>query len=147
MIPSMRQLRLSWVRPWTTSYAQTWSLCVGLSLTQDERRFLADADPWGFIVFKRNIDTPGQLRGLVMSQTGILGLAAGILAIPVGVVLSVVMIYVVNKRSFGWTLRMELSPDVLLQAVGLALIGALVAGVYPAWRMSRTSPAAALRGE
>jgi putative ABC transport system permease protein len=57
------------------------------------------------------------------------------------------MIFVVNKRSFGWTLRMEVGPDVVLQAVALALVGALLAGLYPAWRMSRTSPAEALRGE
>ena len=64
-----------------------------------------------------------------------------------GLVLSWVMIYVVNKRSFGWTLRMEVGFDVVLQAVVLALVAALLAGLYPAWRMSRTSPAAALRGE
>ena len=33
------------------------------------------------------------------------------------------------------------------QAVLLAVVGALLAGIYPAWRMSRTSPALALRGE
>ena len=76
-----------------------------------------------------------------------MGLVAGVLAVPMGLVLSWVMIYVVNKRSFGWTLRMEVGPDVLLQAVALALAGAVLAGLYPAWRMSRTSPAAALRGE
>jgi putative ABC transport system permease protein len=53
----------------------------------------------------------------------------------------------VNKRSFGWTLNMQIGPDVLLQAVGLAVVGALLAGLYPAWRMSRASPALALRGE
>jgi len=35
----------------------------------------------------------------------------------------------------------------MLQAVLLALVGALLAGVYPAWRMSRTSPSEALRQE
>jgi len=29
----------------------------------------------------------------------------------------------------------------------LAVAGALLAGLYPAWKMSRTSPALALRGE
>jgi putative ABC transport system permease protein len=53
----------------------------------------------------------------------------------------------VNKRSFGWTLNMEIGPEVLGQAVALAVIGALLAGLYPAWRMSKTSPALALRGE
>jgi len=91
--------------------------------------------------------TPGQLARLVVTQTGLIGLAAGVLAVPMGIALSIVMIFVVNKRSFGWTLNMEVGPEVLLQAVGLALVGAILAGVYPAWKMSRTSPALALRGE
>lgn len=91
--------------------------------------------------------TPGQLGRLVVTQTGLMGLAAGVLAVPMGIALSVVMIFVVNKRSFGWTLNMEIGPEVLLQAVGLALVGALLAGLYPAWKMARTSPALALRGE
>ena len=91
--------------------------------------------------------TPGQLSRLVVTQTSLIGIAAGVLAIPMGLILSVVMIYVVNKRSFGWTLNMEVGPEVLGQAMALAVVGALLAGLYPAWRMSRTSPALALRGE
>ena len=91
--------------------------------------------------------TPGQVWTLVMTQTGLMGLIAGVLAVPMGIVLSVVMIFVINKRSFGWTLDMQIGSDVLAQAVALALAGALLAGLYPAWRMSRTSPAVALRSE
>lgn len=98
-------------------------------------------------VLRANGLTPGQVWTLVTAQTGLMGAVAGVLSVPVGLVLSWVMIHVVNKRSFGWTLRMDVGPDVLVQAVGLALVGALLAGLYPAWRMSRTSPAAALRGE
>jgi putative ABC transport system permease protein len=76
-----------------------------------------------------------------------MGLVAGLLALPVGMVLAVVMIHVVNRRSFGWTVDMEVPPELLLQAVGLALVGALLAGVHPSWRMARTPPAAALREE
>lgn len=39
--------------------------CSGLTLTDDERRLFESADPLGFIVFKRNIDNPDQLRALV----------------------------------------------------------------------------------
>jgi len=38
---------------------------AGLTLTADERTFLRDAEPWGLILFKRNIDTPEQVRRLV----------------------------------------------------------------------------------
>ena len=37
----------------------------GLRLTPDERAFFRDADPFGFILFARNIDTPDQVRALV----------------------------------------------------------------------------------
>ena len=36
----------------------------GLTLTVEERAFLRDAAPWGLILFKRNIDTPAQVRAL-----------------------------------------------------------------------------------
>lgn len=39
--------------------------CAGPVLTPDEERFLADTDPWGLIIFRRNIESPGQVRALV----------------------------------------------------------------------------------
>lgn len=98
-------------------------------------------------VLRANGMTPGQVWGLVTSQTGLMGLVAGVLAVPAGIVLAVVMIFVVNRRSFGWTLQMIVGPEILLQTIALAAAGALLAGLYPAWRMSRTSPALALRSE
>lgn len=98
-------------------------------------------------VLRANGLTPGQVWQLVTSQTLLLGLAAGLLALPVGLLLAVVMIEVVNRRSFGWTLEMSVSPEILLQALVLAVGAAFLAGLYPAWKMSRTSPAEALREE
>lgn len=37
----------------------------GLSLTAEERAFMAETQPWGFILFKRNVDTPAQVAALV----------------------------------------------------------------------------------
>jgi putative ABC transport system permease protein len=91
--------------------------------------------------------TPRQLWGMVLSQTGLMGLTAGLLAIPVGVMLAAVLVFVINKRSFGWTLLFRLDGGLFAQALLLALAAALLAGLYPAWRMSRTSPALALREE
>ena len=98
-------------------------------------------------VLRANGLLPGQVWQLVTAQTGLMGLVAGILAVPAGLVLALVMIFVVNKRSFGWTLQLEVGPEILVQAVLLAIVGSLLAGVYPAWRMSRTPPAMALREE
>jgi putative ABC transport system permease protein len=91
--------------------------------------------------------TPGQVWALVTSQTGFMGLVAGVLALPVGSVLAVVLIFVINRRSFGWTLSLDIAPAHLLQAVLLAVGAALLAAVYPAWRMSTMDVAAALREE
>jgi putative ABC transport system permease protein len=98
-------------------------------------------------VLRANGMTPGQVWKLVTAQTGLMGLAAGLLSIPVGLVLAAIMIFVINQRSFGWSMRMEVSPAILLQALALALGAAILAGLYPAWRMARTSPALALREE
>ncbi|MDH3423684.1 MAG: ABC transporter permease, partial [Gemmatimonadota bacterium] len=110
-----------------------------MALELERSRELGVMRAWGL--------TPGQLWRLVLTQTGLMGLVSGVLAVPMGIVLSIVMIFVVNKRAFGWTLQMQIGPEILLQAVGLALVGALTAGIYPAWRMARTRPALALRGE
>ena len=39
----------------------------GTALTAEERAFLRESDPWGVILFARNVDTPDQLRALVHS--------------------------------------------------------------------------------
>lgn len=38
--------------------------CEGLTLSKSERAFFRDVQPWGFILFKRNVDTPEQVRAL-----------------------------------------------------------------------------------
>jgi putative ABC transport system permease protein len=91
--------------------------------------------------------TPGQLWRLVTQQTGLMGLVAGILSLPVGIIMAAIMIFIINRRSFGWSLQMEISLVTLGQALIVAVVAALLAGCYPAWRMSRTSPAESLREE
>ena len=49
--------------------------CAGRTLSDEERDFFRDVKPWGFIVFKRNIDTPDQVRALVDSLRETVGRA------------------------------------------------------------------------
>lgn len=98
-------------------------------------------------VLRANGLTPRQVWGLVTTQTGLMGVVAGLLSVPVGIALATIMIFVINKRSFGWSLQMQVSSDILGQALLLAIIAALLAGLYPAYKMARTSPAGALRAE
>ncbi|HEX9819516.1 MAG TPA: FtsX-like permease family protein, partial [Methylomirabilota bacterium] len=76
-----------------------------------------------------------------------IGLVSAALALPVGLTLAAIMISVINRRSFGWTLRTEIDPAILLQALAVALLAALAAGLYPAFRMARARPSVALREE
>ena len=45
----------------------------GLTLTADERALFRDADPFGFILFARNIDTPDQVRALTSEMREAVG--------------------------------------------------------------------------
>ncbi len=91
--------------------------------------------------------TRGQLRLLILLQTSLMGVAAGLLAIPLGVAMGNLLIQVINLRSFGWTMPMRLTPDTLASGVVLAWVAAVIAGLYPALRAARTAPAQALREE
>ncbi|MBK1673062.1 ABC transporter permease [Ectothiorhodospira shaposhnikovii] len=89
--------------------------------------------------------TPLQLAGMVTLQSLLLGLAAGLAAIPLGMLMSDVLIEVINQRSFGWSMTRTLPPVVLVEGLLLALTASLLAGAYPGYRMARVRPAEHLR--
>jgi putative ABC transport system permease protein len=91
--------------------------------------------------------TLAEMRRLTFWETGLLGASAGLLALPTGYILAWILIFIINQRSFGWTLRMQIEPVPFVQAFVLAVSAALLAAVYPAWRLSRMQTAEALRGE
>ncbi|MEJ2471798.1 MAG: FtsX-like permease family protein [Desulfuromonadales bacterium] len=98
-------------------------------------------------ILRANGLTPQQLWHLVVCETGIVGFVAGLLALPLGILQALVLILVINQRSFGWSMQISIDPIILLQALVLSLLAALLAGIYPSWRMARTSPALAMRYE
>lgn len=53
--------------------------CAGLELTPAERAFFAEARPWGFILFRRNVDSPDQVRALTAALRESVGRHAPIL--------------------------------------------------------------------
>jgi putative ABC transport system permease protein len=91
--------------------------------------------------------TARELWGLVMVETGLMGSVSGLLAMPTGFILALILIYIINRRSFGWTLQMQVEAGPFVQALVVAVAAALLAGIYPAWRMGRMAAAEALRSE
>jgi len=91
--------------------------------------------------------TTGQLWRLTFLETGLMGLAAGLFSLPTGYVLALVLVYVINLRSFGWTSEMQIDWEVFAQAVAVSVLAAVLAAIYPMRRLLQTSVAAALRQE
>ena len=91
--------------------------------------------------------TRRQLWQLTLFETGLMGGVAGLLAMPTGYILAWILIYVINLRSFGWTLQMFLQPSYFLNALGVAIIAALLAGVAPSLRLNQMVIASAIRSD
>src|SRR5690606_2241651 len=90
---------------------------------------------------------PGQLGALVLTQTALLGAAAAVAAVPLGTALAALLVHVINRRSFGWSMDFVLAGGPLVGGAALALGAALLAGAYPAWRLGRAELGRALREE
>jgi putative ABC transport system permease protein len=73
-----------------------------------------------------------QIRKLILIEAGLIGLLANVAGLALGIVLSLLLIFVINKQSFGWTIRFHWPVAVLLGALSLVYIATVLAGFYPA---------------
>jgi putative ABC transport system permease protein len=89
----------------------------------------------------------GDIVRVVIAQTALLGLVAATAAIPLGLVVGLVLIEVINLRSFGWTMSIAVPWPALASTWILSVGAALLAGLYPAWQAVRQAPAVAMRDE
>jgi putative ABC transport system permease protein len=88
-----------------------------------------------------------QLWGKTLLETALMGLTAGLIALPVGWTLAFILIRFINLRSFGWTLHMQTDPAIFGVALLVALVAALLAGIYPVLRLNGMQIASAVRQE
>jgi putative ABC transport system permease protein len=88
-----------------------------------------------------------QVYTMILTEAGLLGLLAGLLGLVLGMALSLILIYVINKQSFGWTIQFH--PPALLLGGALLLVWAVtvLAGVYPARFAARLEPAEVVHTE
>ncbi len=73
-----------------------------------------------------------QLRRMILFEAGLLGLLANVAGLILGFFLSLLLIYVINKQSFGWTIQFHWPVAVLVSALSVVYIATLLAGLYPA---------------
>ena len=72
-----------------------------------------------------------------MVEAGFLGLVSLVVGLVVGLALSLILIFVVNVQSFGWTIQFHVPAGFLLQTSLLVLATTVVAGLYPGWLAGR----------
>lgn len=75
-----------------------------------------------------------QIRRMIIGEAVLLGAVAQGVGLGVGAVLSLVVIYVINVQSFGWTIQFHLPVLFLIQSTVAMLVAAALAGLYPARR-------------
>jgi len=81
-----------------------------------------------------------QIRKLVLIEAALLGLLANLAGFVLGYLLSLVLIFVINKQSFGWTIRFHWPVAVLLGALSTVYLATLISGLYPAGVAVRLNP-------
>src|SRR5579859_775155 len=82
----------------------------------------------------------GQIRKLILIEAGLIGMLANLAGVGLGFALSLILIYVINKQSFGWTIRFHWPVAMLLGALTMVYAATVLAGLYPARIAVRLNP-------
>ncbi|MFZ2089844.1 MAG: FtsX-like permease family protein, partial [Desulfobaccales bacterium] len=88
-----------------------------------------------------------QIMGMVLVESGLASFLSFLLGAMAGSLLSLLLIFVINKQAFGWTVQFFFTPAIYLQTFVLVLGLGLAAGAYPAWRAMQPNLAAILKEE
>jgi len=145
LVASNRVLRREGIRVFDRTFAITYALeaiavfvaimGVGgalLALVMDRRR------EFGLLGFL-GASKP-QLRRIILFEAGLLGLLANIAGVILGFFLSLLLIFVINKQSFGWTIQFHWPVRVLVSGLSIVYLATLIAGIYPARMATRLVP-------
>ncbi len=84
--------------------------------------------------------TSAQIRKLILVEAGLIGILANALGLVLGYVLSLVLVYVINKQSFGWTIQFHWPVAVILGSLTIVYVATVLAGLFPARLAVRLDP-------
>ena len=137
LIVSNREIRREGIRVFDQTFAITYALeaisivvAIGgiagalMSIVMDRRR--------EFGVLRFLGATSAQIRRLILVEAGLIGLLANAIGLALGYVLSLILIYVINKQSFGWTIQFHWPVAVLLGSITVVYVATVLAGIVPA---------------
>ncbi len=88
-----------------------------------------------------------QIKRMVLIEAGILGLVGVVMGFIAGVVVSYILIFVINKQSFGWTIQVHFPALFILVTVILFWGISLLSGLYPARLAAKLNPKESVRVE
>ena len=88
-----------------------------------------------------------QIEKTVLIEAGMIGFFSHILGLLCGFLLSILLIYVINKQSFGWTIQFSIPLPSLIESWLIVMITAIVAGFIPARRAAKMNAVESLRME
>ena len=81
-----------------------------------------------------------QVRRIVLCEAALLGLLANGIGLALGAALSLILIFVINKQSFGWTIQFHWPIAVLVAALSVVYGATVLAAIYPARTVTRMNP-------
>jgi putative ABC transport system permease protein len=88
-----------------------------------------------------------QIRKIIILESGLLGLLGVSVGTLCGGCLSLILIYVINRQSFGWTLRWAFPTGTIAANLALIFLATLAAGLWPARQAAKLQLTETLRME
>jgi putative ABC transport system permease protein len=88
-----------------------------------------------------------QIRRILLCEAGLIGLLANAVGLAVGAVLSLILIFVINKQSFGWTIQFHWPMAMLIAALSGIYLACILSAFYPARIATRLEPIEAVHEE
>jgi putative ABC transport system permease protein len=89
----------------------------------------------------------GELRTMIVLESTLLGIASTVAGLVMGYVLSWILIYVINKQSFGWTINFHTPTALIAASLAVTLLASALAGLVPARMARRIDIALAMKTE
>jgi putative ABC transport system permease protein len=81
-----------------------------------------------------------QVRKMVVIEAGTIGVVSQVLGLVAGVGLALILIYVINVQSFGWTIQFYVPGLFLVQSSIALFVTTALAGLYPARLAAAVQP-------